>query len=178
MEDLLSIKNEKQFKTFCDDYLTVLGKGTSRKVYRLNSKQVIKVAIDDKGYVQNESECNVFNAYSESKLFTNIIRNAENYLWVIQPLAIPLNNENEYLFKEIFNVEFSEMVNMLKHLEQKIEYTTDNEFLTKFKDFLIEADWQFLSDFAKHDSWGIHNEIIQIIDYGMDNEAFQEYFKS
>jgi hypothetical protein len=67
---------------------------------------------------------------------------------------------------------------MLKYLEQKIEYKTDNEFLIKFRDFLIEVDWQFLSDFAKHDSWGINNGIIQIIDYGMNNEAFQEYFKS
>ena len=41
---------------------------------------------------------------------------------------------------------------MLKHLGQNIEYYTDNIFLNKFKDFLIETDWKFLKDFAKHDS--------------------------
>ena len=178
LEDLLSIKNKKQFENFCNEYLTVLGRGTSRIVYRLNSRQVIKVAIDDKGYIQNESECNVFNTHGKTKLFTEILRNADDYLWVIQPLAIPLNPENEYLFKLLFGVEFAEMTTMLHYLEQKKEYRTDNEFLIKFRDFLIETDWRFLKDFAKHDSWGINNEIIKIIDYGMNNEAFQEYYKN
>lgn len=80
LDDLLSIKNEKQFKVFCDDYLTILGRGTSRVVYRLNNKYVIKVAIGNKGYIQNESECAVFNAHGESNLFAEIIRNAEDYL--------------------------------------------------------------------------------------------------
>lgn len=60
LQDLLSIKSEKQFRATCDDYLSLIGNGTSRSVYQLDSKQVIKVARNVWGYTQNASECNTF----------------------------------------------------------------------------------------------------------------------
>jgi hypothetical protein len=168
LQDLLSIKSEKQFRTTCNDYLSLIGKGSSRNVYRLNSKQVIKVAKSDWGYTQNASECDTFKTYGGLGLFNEIIKNADNYLWVIQPLATPISNDN---------VVFNEIVKLIQSVEKSKEYTTDDVFLQKFHKFLIDTKWKFLQDFSKIDSWGIVNNELRILDYGMNNEAYEDYFK-
>jgi hypothetical protein len=168
LSDLLSIKNEKQFSETCKDYLTHIGSGTSRDVYRLNSKQVIKVAKHDKGYAQNASECDVFDIYGGLGLFADIIKRADSYLWVIQPMTMPVYSNDE---------EFKKIVDLVTHIEESKQYSTDNVFLNNLYNFLKETEWKFLKDFKKCDSYGRINNVIHIIDYGMNNDAFDEYFK-
>lgn len=167
LQDLLSIKSEKQFRATCDDYLSLIGNGTSRSVYQLDSKQVIKVARNVWGYTQNASECNTFKTYGGLGLFNEITISADSYLWVIQPLATPISNND---------TRFNEIVKLVKSVEQSKEYATNDEFLQKFHKFLIETKWKFMRDFSKRDSWGFVNNELRILDYGMNNEAYKEYF--
>lgn len=167
LQDLLSISNESEFRDACKDYLFQIGSGTSRDVYRLNSKQVIKVAKHDLGYTQNASECDTYNTYGGLGLFNEITNNAKSYLWVIQPLAIPLESTDEY---------FQHIIDLVQHIENSKEYSTDSVFLKKVYDFLIETEWKYLRDICKADSWGRVNNELRIIDYGMNNEAFEDYF--
>jgi hypothetical protein len=119
------------------------------------------------GYSQNASEVNTFNAYKSLGLFNEITNNAKCYLWVIQPLATPISKDD---------VRFKEIVKLVKSVEQSKEYATDDEFLQKFHKFLIDTKWKFLQDFSKRDSWGLVNDELRILDYGMNNEAYKEYF--
>lgn len=167
LSDLLCIKSERQFLATCREYLTLLGCGTSRNVYRLNSRQVIKVAKHDKGYTQNASECDVYDTYGGLGLFADIVKRADSYLWVIQPMAEPLTNDD---------AEFRKICELVYHIEQSKEYSTDNDFLSKLQGFLKETEWKYLLDFKKADSFGRIGNELRIIDYGMNNEAFEEYF--
>lgn len=167
LQDLLSISNESEFRDTCKDYLFQIGSGTSRDVYRLNSKQVIKVAKHDLGYTQNASECDVFNTYGGLELFNEITNSAKSYLWVIQPTATPLKSDD---------IDFQKIVELIYHIEQSKEYHTDNGFLNKLYGFLKNTEWRFLKDFKKHDSFGRVGNELRIIDYGMNNEAFKDYF--
>lgn len=167
LQDLLSISNESEFRDTCKDYLFQVGSGTSRDVYRLNNKQVIKVAKHDLGYTQNASECDTYNTYGGLGLFNEITNSAKSYLWVIQPLATPLESTDEC---------FHHIIDLVQHVENSKEYSTDNVFLKKVYDFLIETQWKYLRDICKADSWGKVNNELRIIDYGMNNEAFEDYF--
>lgn len=167
LSDLLSIKSESQFRDTCSKYLTHIGSGYSRDVYRLNSRQVIKVAKHDLGYTQNASECDTYNAYGGLGLFNEITKSAESYLWVIQPMATPLKNDDE---------EFLKIVDLVLHIEKSREYSTDDVFLKKLYDFLVEIEWKYMLDFKKPDSFGRIDNELRIIDYGMNNEAYEEYF--
>lgn len=168
LQDLLSIKSESAFKEVCRNNLLHLGSGVGRDVYRLNESQVIKVARHDLGYSQNASECDTYNTYGDLGLFNEITNNAKCYLWVIQPLATPLKNTD---------IEFQQIVNLVQHIENSKEYSTDNIFLKKLYNFLIETEWKYLQDIRKADSWGWVDNKLCIIDYGMNNEAFEDYFK-
>lgn len=167
LQDLLSIKNEVLLREACNTYLSLIGNGSSRNVYRLNSKQVIKVANHDYGYTQNASECDTFNTYGGLGLFNEITKSADSYLWVIQPLAIPLS---------VDDIRFTQIVDVVEHVKNNKEYISNDVFMQKLYNFLIDTDWKFLHDVAKYDSWGIVNMELKMIDYGMNNEAFYEYF--
>lgn len=167
LQDLLNIKSERQFRTTCDDCLPLIGSGTSRRVYRLNSKQVIKVAKSDWGYTQNASECDTFNTYGGLGLFNEITNNAKCYLWVIQPLATPLS---------IDDTRFKQIVDVVDCVKYSKEYFGNDELMQKLYAFLVKTEWKFLEDVSKHSSWGIVNGDLKMIDYGMNNEAYKEYF--
>lgn len=168
LSDLLCIENERQFRLTCKYYLTAIGSGTSRDVYRLNCRQIIKVAKHDKGYAQNASECDTFNAYGGLGLFNEITKSSRCYLWVIQPLAIPLKTDDD---------DFRGIVDLVQHIERSKAYSTNDLFLKRLYDFLIDTEWKYLQDIRKYDSWGRVNGELKLIDYGMNNEAYNEYFK-
>lgn len=144
-----------------------LGRGLSRNVYRLNSTQVIKVAEHDLGYSQNASEVDTYNTYGGLGIFNEIIDSAKCYLWVIQPLAAPLSSDDE---------RFRQIVDLVEHIENSKNYSTDDAFLKKLYNFLINTQWKFLQDIKKCDSWGIINGNLKLIDYGMNNEAYNDYY--
>ena len=168
LQDLLSIKSESVFKETCKHYLAHIGSGVGRDVYKLNPNQVIKVARCDLGYSQNASECDVFDTYGGLGLFNEITRSSKCYLWVIQPLAEPLKSNDD---------DFHNIVDLVQHIEQSKEYSTDDMFLHKLYDFLVRTEWKYLQDIRKHDSWGRVNGELKLIDYGMNNEAYEDYFK-
>lgn len=163
LQDLLNISSEQEFKDTCRNYLTYIGSGVGRDVYRLNSKQVIKIARCDMGYSQNASECDTYNAYVGLGIFNEITKHAKGYLWVIQPLATPLKKDD---------ARFEQIAELVKHIESSKEYSTNDEFLKKLYGFLIDTEWKYLQDIRKHDSWGIVNGELRLIDYGMNNEAY------
>lgn len=167
LQDLLSINNEKEFKDTCKEHLIHLGSGISRDVYRLNSTQVIKIAKHDMGYTQNASEVDTYDAYGDLGIFNEIANSAKCYLWVVQPLAIPLKNDDE---------RFNQIVDLVEHIENSKSYFTEDAFLKKLYDFLIDTQWKYLQDIKKCDSWGIVNGDLKLIDYGMNNDAYEEYF--
>ena len=162
----MSIKNERKFRDFCRDYLKCIGRGTSRDVYRLNNRQVIKVAKHDYGYAQNASEHDIFNAYGKLGFLNEVTEYADNYLWVIQPLAEPLSDHDECL---------SNIVDMVEHIEQSKEYIANDTYFKTVHDFLIETEWRYLYDIKKQDSWGRVDGELKLIDYGMNNEAYNTY---
>ena len=168
LQDLLSIKSESVFKNVCKDNLKHLGSGVGRDVYKLNGKQVIKVARCDMGYSQNASEVDTFNAYKGLELFNEITDNAKCYLWVIQPLATPLRADD---------TRFKQIVDVVDCVKYSKEYFGNDEFMQKLYAFLVETEWKYLQDVAKSDSWGIINGELRMIDYGMNNEAYKEYFR-
>ena len=73
--------------------------------------------------------------------------------------------------------DFHNIVDLVQHIEQSKEYSTDDMFLHKLYDFLVRTEWKYLQDIRKHDSWGRVNGELKLIDYGMNNEAYEDYFK-
>lgn len=167
LQDLLNIKDEHEFIMNCRRNLPLVGIGSSRNVYKLNDSQVLKVAKNTCGYLQNNVECNSFNEYKDLDIFAHIIDKNDDYLWLIQPFAISLKEDDEY-FKQILEV--------VSCIEESKQYSSNKVFLNTLYKYLKNKNYKFLQDFKKHDSYGIIDGNVYIIDYGMTDEIFNNYF--
>lgn len=170
---------------FYNDSFHLIGKGTSRWVYDTNDNNVIKIAKTMQGVWQNESECRLFEKYKNLDLLLPIENIDKDHLWVVQKKAQPLNDLNIDIFTKYSGIRFSDFAKTIeianKYSREKLPYDVylnfNSDYLNKFKEFILSEQFEFLSDFAKPDSWGILNGKLYIIDYGMDNETFAKYMK-
>ena len=167
LQQILSTKNERYFKRACNDWLPLLGCGSSRNVYKLNNNQVLKVAKGELGYLQNTEECNNFDKYKELNLFAEIINRDSNNSWIIQPLAISFKSEDAYL---------KLILEMISCVENNTDYYSEDIFLNTLYKYLKERSYTFLQDFKKYDSYGRIDNKVYIIDYGMNDNIFNTYF--
>jgi len=95
-EDILSFLTEKKAK--------YLGRGSSRIVYRISPRRVIKVAYDSTwikkgaGKAQNKREVEVNDQYGDSGLFARVIWYHPRYLWLISEFAQNLEKAGDSSF--------------------------------------------------------------------------------
>lgn len=83
-------------KTLQDTNDNFLGSGTSRIVYRLDSKRVLKIArMSEIGAAQNSEEKQLTDLFPE--LFPRIYRAADDGSWLISEIVRPLSDEEEFL---------------------------------------------------------------------------------
>ena len=60
MRTFQSLPDYKSAIAYADKYLQMLGRGSSRATWLLNSRQVLKIALSSKGNAQNEAEIDVY----------------------------------------------------------------------------------------------------------------------
>lgn len=76
--------------------LVSLGSGSSRIAYLLPNGNVLKVAMNDKGFAQNEQEMNVVTDPSVKNIVAKIYQFDTNYQWLISEYVEQFKNEHEF----------------------------------------------------------------------------------
>lgn len=142
----------------------LIGKGTSRKVYLLKSGLVCKVAFNNKGYDQNQTE---YTLSGESKYLNPVIEISSCYTYVI--------------------CEHCEKVKGINAIKNYVAFNVDNETnLTKkeieryFTDFLqdMKTNYDLLEgDIKCARSWGLNKKgNYVIIDYGLNSSVWENHY--
>lgn len=106
--DTDNFKSIKFFKSRFDYCKQTLGKpignGSSRIVWKLNDKLVIKLAKNKKGLAQNQAEINLLKNNLYKNMFTKIYEfDNVNYQWLITEKAQKLTNN---LTQKILNIDY------------------------------------------------------------------------
>lgn len=111
--------------------------GSSRTVFIIDSKRVLKVAKNIKGKAQNKAEVEIYTSNKDSGLFTKVFRWNASYTWILSELVRPLKQYKE--FEELTGLDFftlekafhiGEMPAMLEHY--KSQYEGNNQVLQKW----------------------------------------------
>lgn len=84
--------------------LRYLNEGSSRAVFVIDSKRVLKIAKNEKGFAQNEMELKVFQDASTAPVVTRILLNAPDFSWLVSEIVRPLTSEDE--FQQLSGVPF------------------------------------------------------------------------
>lgn len=134
---------------------TLLGAGSSRRVYDLNNGYVIKMAIDVRGIHQNKAEQRIYTS-AESKLFAEVVDVSEDFRCLIMPKADKIRSiETVCKYYNVRNIKFL--------IYDRISKDIRKNNLSK-------------PDLIRASSWGMINGIPMIIDYGLTQEIFRKYY--
>jgi predicted nucleotidyltransferase len=187
--DLNKFKKLKSFKErvdYCNSTLTKLGAGSSRIVYLVDDKTVLKLAKNQKGIAQNKVEIGASDKYY-SNVTAEVYESDDNSLWLEMELAKPINKTR---FKEILGYSVEDFgkwvtnfwnVNNRKKpyyiLDKQVEeIINESEFANSVFSFIQDYGLS-VGDLGRISTYGEFDGEVKIIDYGLDDDVLSNYYR-
>ena len=186
LEKFKQLTSFKQRVDYCNSTLKKLGAGSSRIVYLVDDKTVLKLAKSQKGVAQNEVEIGASDTYY-SDITAEVFDYDENSLWLEMELAKPINKAR---FQQIlgYSVEdfgkwvtnFWNVNNRRKPyytLDKQIEETiNESEFANKVFSFIQDYGLS-TGDLGRISTYGEFDGEVKIIDYGLNDDVLNSYYR-
>lgn len=179
---------------YCEAFLQRLSSGSSRIVYKIDENTVLKLAKNQKGIAQNEVE-GQHDCYRDNmNMFAKIYDTDENYLWIEMQLAKKAKPSD---FKRLTGYDFNTVCYWIDYCKPD-RYRNSNPLKTFFDSPEFEENWDEygllaelqeyignydvpIGDLKRISSWGVVNgeygEELVLIDYGLTNDVFNNYYK-
>ena len=200
MDTFKSINSFRGRIQYCVDKLEgSLGRGSSRRVFKIDNEKVLKLAMNKKGIAQNEAECDWF--LQKIGLFAKVYDYDENYRWVEMQLARKAKPSD---FKTFFGYDFNVICAYIEYvhslysrrnpwfsrdtryddlfaeIEESEEYQNGDSVFYMLYEYMANTQLQAYGDLKRISSWGIVSENGQeslvIIDYGLNDDVAQEFY--
>lgn len=190
MDYFKSLNSFNQRIKYCQENLQRISSGSSRIVYKIDDEKVLKLAKNKKGLAQNENEI----SHSQESLLEDVVANVFDYhpddLWVEMEFAQKLTTKK---FKEITEINWTDFIDVLnnyqvelnrsgykKNIPEEInDLVWENEFAYQILSYMGNYDVHS-GDFDRLSSYGVvkrdGKEIVVLIDYGLSNDAFKEFY--
>jgi hypothetical protein len=168
----------------------VIGTGSSRKVFDIDNKYVLKKSCHHTyGIIQTSFEVSLYNGTKSRRLCPVIYNNKDS---IIAAKTIPLDTPYSELPSDVDHNKFKKFRKLLRDMKLIWEWYRydDTKFLDlqvpnwkKIKSSKIYRDIEFLScydicmgDIWRESSWGYYHGYFVIIDYGLNNGDFHQYY--
>lgn len=200
MDTFKSINSFRGRIQYCVDKLEgSLGRGSSRRVFKIDNEKVLKLAMNKKGIAQNEAECDWF--LQKIGLFAKVYDYDENYRWVEMQLARKAKPSD---FKTFFGYDFNVICAYIEYvhslysrrnpwfsrdtryddlfaeIEESEDYQNGDSVFYMLYEYMANTQLQAYGDLKRISSWGIVSENGQeslvIIDYGLNDDVAQEFY--
>jgi mRNA-degrading endonuclease RelE of RelBE toxin-antitoxin system len=191
MEEFNAIKSYRGKMKYASERLKRLGAGSSRVVYQIDDKKVLKLAKNEKGLAQNNVETDGYLAQQDITANTfNYDEQHDRPYWVEMELAIPLNRQKKR-FKELTGFSHEDIYKLLNHIGKHYKWPendnltghndlSENEFLNSIYEIAMTMDMPLPGDFAQTSSWGEvkrdGKSVPVLIDFGFTNDVRAHYY--
>jgi hypothetical protein len=196
IEEFSSIRSFKERVKYCDSRLKYLGQGSSRRVYMIDNEKCLKLAKNNKGIAQNESEN---DGYLQKLHLCPLIYNYDrNGLWIESQLAKKAKVSD---FKRLTGYGWDVMCAWIEYTaklySRRSMYKGEFEDIftsEEFENWVYEEDTvfgrinQYMTDYALEaygdllclSSWGIVSENGQerlvLVDTGLNDSVAKDYY--
>lgn len=211
--DPKSLSNTINFPSFgeriswANTHLRKLGEGSSRAAYILDSKKVLKLALNPKGIAQNETEIEIATNPSLSAIYARIFQYDPKYKWITSELVREISNEEEFehltgvhwktfrLFM-IYAYKSKASRNVHDYIDSVYDelidfYDFDDNEANELVDRTIKSKW-FLEatktikqtsllggDLKVLEHWGkTPDQRVVLLDYGFTKEVWGQFYKN
>lgn len=186
ISNLMTMNNFPEMGEFIRSLnLDYIGSGSSRDVFALNDKQVIKVAKNNKGLAQNANEILITKKECYNGVIAKVLgADMDKCRFTISERVVKsLKSKNE--MKDVFWKYFSidpkyidfvlESIEDNAHQHMSIHIASKNEKFSVFRDMMINEDLK-AGDIMIPDCWGIIGEKLCLKDYGLTNKTYQQLY--
>lgn len=95
-EDFAWAQKQHPEIAYAQKHLPLLGKGSSRITFALNSGKVLKIALNRAGFGQNQAELDVFTHSKDNTLVTKIFDFAPDFKWLVSEIVKEFETEEEF----------------------------------------------------------------------------------
>jgi hypothetical protein len=189
LETLSSLPTYEARRAYCHAQgLKLLGEGTARTAFLLDSTSVLKLAINEAGRDQNEMEAKVKDCTSIKTVFAKILKASPNYDWIVMELVKPLTSDAAFKqqtgldigeLRSVLTYWYAENMQKARHRQFEppdYEQMLQNPFVKMLLQIIKECD-MLPGDFAKTSSWGIaKGGRLVLIDYGLSKSIYMKHY--
>ncbi len=184
VNDLKNIKSFAGRVKYISQKLEKIGAGSSRAAFLIDDNTVLKLALNKKGLAQNNVESDVANMYDIVP--EKIDADYDNDTWLIVKRAKKLTSPKR--FNEITGITWENFVAALVYeLEGRrhgkkvpkpdnMETLWEHEFFSPVVDMAINYDMP-IGDLLRLGSYGEINGKPVLLDSGLTQDVYQEYYK-
>jgi len=192
VEEFKNLKSFAKRVKYCEENLQRISSGSSRIVYKIDDTKVLKLAKNEKGVAQNNTEITFSNDYMWDGITAELFESDEDGLWVEMELARKVTKQiwNNVIgvpleiFEEccLFVYQLAHPQKHRYHIEkpERFEELYEIEFTSNILDLISNYNL-VIGDFGKLSTYGIVNrdgeDEIVIIDYGLTQEVYDSYYK-
>ena len=190
IEEFKKLKSFNKRIKYCEQNLQRISSGTSRIVYKIDETKVLKLAKNEKGIAQNNTEINFSEDYLWDMVVAKLFDYDEDGLWVEMELARKVTTS---IWNNIVGIPIDIFRDGTRFMEQqkgktlyrlkepeRMEELYENDFTSTILDLIANYDVGS-GDFGKLSTYGLVNrdgkDEIVIIDYGLTNEVYNSYYK-
>lgn len=181
--------------------LRYLGEGSSRSVFVLDSKRVLKIAMNMKGIAQNRTELEL--SHDHEAPVARIYQYDTDMWWLVSELVRPIASPEE--FKALTGIPWHAMKRFLSgHYDhddletfqqdmirkvkenlldgatiQDVQNISNNSFIIKLSKFLTSKGSVLMAgDLMLFEHWGkTPDQRVVLLDYGYTEEVYNDYYQ-
>lgn len=183
LKNLESLESFSARKKYAAANLKHLSSGSSRIVYLTPDKTILKLAKNEKGLAQNEAES---NPKMKSKYLNPILKRAKNDAWIEVPY---LDKLTEKEFKKITTISFNDFSTSIRYGLKSVSGNSDKEkpdcfdVVSKHPLYIamLEVGKKFKlmpGDLSKISSWGTSKGKPILIDAGLTQKVYEDFYES
>jgi hypothetical protein len=183
LKNLENLESFNARKKYAAANLKNLSSGSSRIVYLTPDKTVLKLAKNEKGLAQNEAES---NPKMKSKYLNKILKKAKNNSWIEVPY---LDKLTEKQFKKITEISFNDFSSSIRYGLKAVSGNTDKEKPKCFDEVskhplykeMLDIGKKFKlmpGDLSKISSWGSKDGKPVLIDAGLTQKVYEDFYES
>lgn len=99
LKTFMNLTGRGKMMDYAETFLDEVGTGSSRRVFVLSSRYVLKIAKNAAGLGQNSEEVSISSNPKIKELVARVHRADDNNVWVISDLVRPVKNEAELIQK-------------------------------------------------------------------------------
>lgn len=172
--DLQKLDHMETFKErieFCNSNFKRLSSGSSRIVFKIDDEFVLKLAKNEKGIAQNKAEA---NPKMKSKYLNKIEDSSKKSFWI---KTFYLEKINKKEFEELAKLSFDEFEKELRKSLDKKNYKSEFDIVNQMK-IICNKFHLLIGDIVRPSSWGKKNNIPILIDAGLTEKIYKDYYKS